>query len=485
MEEKQHNGIVGWIDQRLPVFTLIHKEYGIFPMPRNLNYLWSFGAVCSFMLVVMMISGIVLAMHYSPDSEQAFDSVQNIIHNVNHGWLIHSIHKVGASFFFIAVYVHMFRSIYYGSYKAPREMIWILGVIIFLLMMATAFMGYVLSWNQMGFGAATVITDAFSAIPYIGEPITAFIRGGDVVAGPTLSRFFVLHMVLPFIICGVVALHVWALHVAGSNNPLGIDAKGKQDTLPFHPFYTVKDLFGLVVFLTVYAIFIFYLPDFFSNEGSDVPADPLAATPANISPEWYFRPFFAILRAITFDINIYALGGLVILAFLMVEFVWRYKPKYFDWRGGVPLFAVAIALLLFGLVCAVCQDWGIPFTDTQSVPVSAKFGGVLAMFGSIAVLFLLPWLDTHPVRSARFRPMFRLSVILFTADVFMLGYAGAQPADKIYFQISSLTFDNSLLALLGTGFYFAFFLIILPFLSRFEKAKPLPVSIHQSVLKKE
>jgi ubiquinol-cytochrome c reductase cytochrome b subunit len=484
MEEKQNNRIIEWIDSRLPIFTLIHKEYGIFPMPRNLNYFWSFGAVCSFMLVVMMLSGIVLAMHYSPDSEQAFDSVQNIIYKVNHGWLIHSIHKVGASFFFIAIYVHMFRSIYYGSYKAPREMIWILGVMIFLLMMATAFMGYVLPWGQTGYWAATVITDAFSSIPYIGEHITVFIRGGDSVAGPTLSRFFVLHMILPFIVCGVVALHVWALHVAGSNNPLGIDTKGTQDTLPFHPFYMVKNLFGLLVFLTIYAVFVFYLPDFFSHEENNIPANPLV-TPTHITPEWYFLPFYAILRAITFNINIYALGGLAILAFLMVEFVWRRKPKYLDWRGGVPLFSAALALLFFGLVCGACQGWGIPFTDAQAVPISAKFGGVLAMFGSIALLFFLPWLDTHSVRSARFRPWFRLSVIFFTADVFLLGFAGAQSADKIYFQVFSLTFDNTMLALFGTGFYFAFFLIILPLLSRFEKAKLLPISIYQNVLVKE
>ena len=472
--------IAKWIDTRLPVFTLIKKEYGAFPTPRNLNYFWSFGGISAFMLVVMMLSGIVMAMHYSADTDQAFESVQNIIHNVNHGWLINSIHKTGSSFFFIAVYVHMFRSIYYGSYKPPREMLWILGVLIFLLMMATAFTGYVLPWGQMSFWAATVITDIFSAIPYIGEHITAFIRGGDMVGEPTLKRFFVLHMILPFIICGVVGLHVWALHVSGPNNPLGIDTKGPQDTLPFHPFYTAKDLFGLVVFLLVYAFFVFYLPDFFSHHGNEVPADP-GVTPSHIMPEWYFLPFYAILRAVTFNLNIYALGGLIVAIFLISEFVWRRKPRFLRWTCSIPLTGIAVFLLSFGLICDGCQEWGYAFTDAQSAPISAKFGGVLAMFGAIIMLFLLPWLDTHPVRSARFRPLFRLFVILFTLDVFLLGYAGAQPADKVYF----LNFDNTLLAQLCTGFYFAFFLIVLPLLSRFEKTKPLPVSIAQAVLKEE
>jgi quinol-cytochrome oxidoreductase complex cytochrome b subunit len=238
------NPVVEWIDSRLPIFTMMQKEYGVFPTPRNFNYFWNFGAIAMIMLVLMIVTGIVLAMHYTPHTAMAFNSVERIMRDVNGGWLIRYLHMNGASFFFIAVYIHIFRGMYYGSYKKPRELLWILGVLIFLLMMATAFMGYVLPWGQMSYWGATVITNLFSAIPVVGESIVTLLWGGFSVDNPTLNRFFALHYLLPFVIFAVVFLHIWALHVVGSNNPLGIDTKGPQDTVPFHPYYTIKDTFG-------------------------------------------------------------------------------------------------------------------------------------------------------------------------------------------------------------------------------------------------
>ena len=252
------NPVIEWVDSRLPVFTLMQKEYGVFPTPKNFNYFWNFGAIAMFMLVTMIVTGIVLAMNYTPHTALAFDSVERIMRDVNGGWLLRYIHANGASFFFIAVYIHIFRGMYYGSYKRPRELLWILGVVIFLLMMATAFMGYVLPWGQMSYWGATVITNLFSAIPLVGDSIVTWLWGGFSVDNPTLNRFFALHYLLPFVICAVVFLHVWALHITGSNNPAGIEPKGPQDTLPFHPYYTMKDSFGLLVFIMLYAFFIFF-----------------------------------------------------------------------------------------------------------------------------------------------------------------------------------------------------------------------------------
>ena len=418
---KFENPVVEWIDSRLPVFTLMQKEYGVFPTPKNFNYFWNFGAIAMVMLMTMIITGIVLAMHYTADTNLAFDSVERIMRDVNGGWLLRYMHANGASFCFIAVYVHIFRGMYYGSYKQPRELLWMLGVVIFLLMMATAFIGYVLPWGQMSLWGATVITNLFSAIPLVGDSIVTLLWGGFSVDNPTLTRFFALHYLLPFVIAAVVFLHVWALHVTGSNNPLGIDTKGPQDTLPFHPYYTMKDTFGTVVFLIFFALFIFFMPNALGHPDNYIPANPLV-TPAHIVPEWYFLPFYAILRAITFDI-------------------------------------------------------GIPFTDI--VIISAKLGGVIAMFGSILLWFVLPWLDTHPVRSARFRPMFKAFFTLLVVDFVFLGYVGSQGADAMLFGI-----PLSALGLLATAYYFAFFVAILPWLSKNEKAKSLPASIHEAVLAK-
>ena len=420
------NKVVEWVDSRLPVFTLMQKEYGVFPTPKNFNYFWNFGAIAMFMLVTMIVSGITLAMHYAANTGLAFDSVERIMRDVNYGWLIRYIHMNGASFFFIAVYIHIFRGMYYGSYKAPRELLWIFGVVIFLLMMATAFMGYVLPWGQMSYWGATVITNFFTAFPWIGEPIQTLLIGGFSVDNPTLNRFFSLHYLLPFVIVGVVFLHVWALHVTGSNNPDGIEPKTKDDTLPFHPYYTMKDSFGLLMFLIVYTIFVFFMPNALGHPDNYTPANPMV-TPAHIVPEWYFLPFYAILRAVTIDI-------------------------------------------------------GIPFTDITII--TAKLGGVLLMFGSIAILLVMPWLDSHPVRSARYRPKFRVALLLFVVAVLVLGKVGGMPADVPLFHITeTFIFTTTHVAQIATAYYFGFFLIILPILSRTEKALPMPESIHAAVLK--
>lgn len=407
------NTVVEWVDQRLPVFTLLTKEYRNFPTPKNFNYFWNFGAIAMVMLILMIVTGLVLAMRYTAHADHAFDSVQYIMREVNWGWMLRYMHMNGASFFFIAVYIHMFRGMYYGSYKKPRELLWIFGVVIFLLMMATAFMGYTLPWSQMGGWAATVITNLFSSIPIIGDEIVTLLWGGFSVDNPTLQRFFVLHYLLPFVIVAVVFLHVWSLHVVGSNNPLGIEML-EQDTLPFHPYYTVKDTFGLGVFLLLYVLVTYWAPNMFTHADHFVEYDPLV-TPPHIVPEWYFLPFYAILRAITFDI-------------------------------------------------------GIPFTDIVFIP--AKLGGVIAMFGAVGLLFLLPWLDTHPVRSARYRPFFKAALLLLVLAVLVLGYVGAQLPEGIWVVLGQL----------ATTYYFGFFMVILPLLSRYEKIQPLPASIQEAVL---
>ncbi|MBI1300094.1 MAG: cytochrome b [Alphaproteobacteria bacterium] len=506
--ESFDNPVIEWVDERLPIFTLLHKEYGVFPTPKNFNYFWNFGAIAMFMLMAMIATGIVLAMHYTADTELAFDSVERIMRDVNGGWLIRYIHMNGASFFFIAVYIHMFRGMYYGSYKKPRELLWMLGVVIFLLMMATAFIGYVLPWGQMSLWGATVITNLFSAIPFVGDYIVTLLWGGFAIDNPTLTRFFALHYLLPFVIFAVVFLHIWALHVTGSNNPIGIEPQSEKDTLPFHPYYTMKDTFGLVVFLIIYALFIFYMPDALGHPDNYIPADPLV-TPAHIVPEWYFLPFYAILRAVTFNMNVYMVGGLAFMFIFMTQFVWCDKAK-FSKAGGVALFVVASGLIVFGLIGDLYQGLGIPMTAAETAPISAKLGGVIAMFGSIILLFFLPWLDWHPLKSARFRPLFRISVILLALSVVCLGYAGSQPADKVYWvkcigeshaceavihgeefntthgrSPTVIKLDNTMLAQAFTGFYFFFFLVLLPLLSRYEKGRELPPSIHQAVLDKQ
>jgi len=397
------NPVINWFDSRMPVFTMMQKEYGTFPTPRNFNYFWNFGALAMVALMIMIVTGIFLAMNYTPNTAMAFDSVERIMRDVNYGWLIRYVHMNGASMFFIVVYVHIFRGLYYGSYKAPRELLWIIGVVLLLLMMATAFMGYVLPWGQMSYWGATVITNLFSAIPVVGQSIVTLLWGGFSVDNPTLNRFFSLHYLLPFVITGVVFLHVVALHITGSNNPLGIDVKSPQDTLPFHPYYTIKDSVGVCVFLLVFAILVFFAPNLLGHPDNYIPANPLS-TPAEIVPEWYFLPFYAILR---------------------------------------------------------------------SVP--NKLGGVSLMFGAILVLFVLPWLDTSPVRSARFRPYYRPFVLVLPVVVWVLGEVGAHRPEGIWVVLGRV----------ATAWYFLHFLVILPFLGKLERPLPLPESISRPVLPRQ
>jgi quinol-cytochrome oxidoreductase complex cytochrome b subunit len=360
----KQNGLVKWIDSRLPIFTLLDHSVGSgYPTPRNLNYFWNFGSLAGVVLVVMILSGIFLAMNYTAHVDFAFNSVERIMRDVNGGWMIRYIHVNGASMFFIVVYIHIFRGLYYGSYKAPRELLWILGVVLLLLMMATAFMGYVLPWGQMSFWGATVITNLFSAFPIVGESIVTLLWGGFSVDNPTLNRFFALHFLLPFVIVGVVILHIAALHQFGSNNPLGIDAKSDKDKIPFHPYYTVKDLFGIGVFAIIFAFFVFFAPNFFGEPDNYIPANPMQ-TPPHIVPEWYFLPFYAILRSIPDKLGgvlamFAAIGVLAVLPWLDTSKVrsTKFRPVYFwffwllvldcfvlGWAGGKPAEGIYVVI---------------------------------------------------------------------------------------------------------------------------------------------
>ena len=396
------NPVINWIDTRMPIFTMMQKEYGSFPTPKNFNYFWNFGALAMVSLAIMIGTGVFLAMNYTASTAGAFDSVERIMRDVNYGWLLRYAHANGASMFFIVVYIHIFRALYYGSYKRPRELLFMLGVVIFLLMMATAFMGYVLPWGQMSYWGATVITNLFSAVPLVGDSIVTLLWGGFSVDNPTLNRFFSLHYLMPFMITGVVFLHIVALHITGSNNPLGIDVKTPQDTLPFHPYYTTKDSVGLCVYLLVFAGLVFFAPNFLGDVDNYIPANPLV-TPAHIAPEWYFRPFYAMLRAV---------------------------------------------------------DW--------------KLGGVLLMFASILLLFFLPWLDTSPVRSSRFRPIYRQLMFLLVIAFFVLGYVGGKPPEGIYVALGRV----------ATAYYFLHFLVLLPLLGKLERPLPLPESIARPVIRR-
>jgi ubiquinol-cytochrome c reductase cytochrome b/c1 subunit len=373
------SGFERWLDARLPIVRLMHDSAVSYPVPRNLNYFWTFGGILVFMLVSQIITGIVLVMHYTPHVDYAFQSVEHIMRDVNYGWLMRYMHANGASMFFIAVYIHIFRGMYYGSYKAPREVLWILGVVIFLLMMATAFMGYVLPWGQMSFWGATVITNLFSAIPVVGETIVVWLWGGYSVDNPTLNRFFSLHYLLPFMIFGVVVLHVWALHHVGQNNPAGVEVKNyNKDTVPFTPYATVKDMFALVCFLIFFAWFVFYMPNFLGHADNYIPADPLK-TPAHIVPEWYFLPFYGILRAIPDKLGgvVAMFASIAILAFLP----WLDTSKV---RSGKyrPLFQ--IAFWTFVIVSVLLGYTGSQPTDKVVLAIGGRT--LLDMVGFAQIL---------------------------------------------------------------------------------------------------
>ena len=403
MSEKKYipkSKIGQWFDSRLPLLTLMH-HLNDYPTPKNLNYWWTFGGILTFCLITQIITGLVLAMHYVAHADLAFASIEHIMRDVNYGWLLRYVHANGASMFFLAVYIHIFRALFYGSYKAPREMIWIIGMIIYILMMATAFMGYVLPWGQMSFWGATVITNLFSAIPIVGEGIVTWLWGGYSVDNPTLTRFFSLHYLMPFIIFGLVVLHIWALHIPGNNNPIGIDIKKpSKDTVPFSPYIVVKDLYALLIFLIIFAGIVFFVPNILGHTDNYIEANPMV-TPSHIVPEWYLLPFYAILRA-----------------------------------------------------------------------VPSKLGGVIAMFGSLFILIILPWLDTSKIRSAVFRPLYKVFFWVLVVDVLVLGYLGAMPPEGAYL----------FFARLATIYYFVHFLIKMPVLGYKEKTIPLPISISEPVM---
>jgi ubiquinol-cytochrome c reductase cytochrome b subunit len=409
-----------WMHRRLPVIGLLYDTIMI-PTPKNLNWMWIWGIVLMACLVLQIVTGIVLVMHYTPDADLAFASVEHIMRNVNGGHMLRYMHQNGAMLFFAAVYIHIFRGLYYGSYKSPREVTWIIGMFIYLAMMATAFMGYVLPWGQMSFWGATVITGLFGAIPGIGEALQTWLLGGPAVGNATLTRFFSLHYLLPFVILGLSILHIWAFHTTGNNNPTGVDVRrtskeeAAKDTLPFWPYFVIKDLFALVVIFALFWALVGFMPQFLGHPDNYIEANPLV-TPSHIVPEWYFLPFYAILRAFTAD-------------------VWV---------------VMAVNWLSFGII-------------------DAAFFGVLAMFGSIFVMALVPWLDTSSVRSGRYRPMFKWWFWLLVVDFFVLMWAGAMPADGIYSTIS----------LIGTAYWFGYFLVILPILGVIEKPLPQPATIEE------
>jgi ubiquinol-cytochrome c reductase cytochrome b/c1 subunit len=381
-----------WFESRLPVIGLIHSSFVAFPVPRNLTYFWTFGAVLTFMLVAQIVTGVFLAMYYTADATMAFQSIEHIMRDVNYGWLMRYLHANGASMFFVAVYIHIFRGLYYGSYKAPREVLWILGVIIFLLMMATAFMGYVLPWGQMSFWGATVITNLFSALPVIGRTIVEYLWGGYSVGDPTLNRFFSLHFLLPFMIFGVVLLHVWALHVPGNNNPTGVPIKSGKDAVPFHPYMTVKDGFSLVLFLIFFAWWVFYMPNYLGHADNFIPANP-AVTPSHIVPEWYFLPFYAILRAIPNKLGgvLAMFSSIAVLAFLPWLDTSRvrstaYRPLYkqFFWVF------VAVTILLGWLGSKPASGWYVTAAQICTVYYFVHFLIVLPLLGFIERPLPLP-----------------------------------------------------------------------------------------------
>ncbi|ABD53243.1 cytochrome b [Jannaschia sp. CCS1] len=409
-----------WLHRRLPIVGLMYDTLMI-PTPKNLNWMWIFGIVLVFCLVMQIITGVLLVMHYTPHVDMAFASVEHIMRNVNGGWAIRYIHQNGASLFFIAVYLHIFRGLYYGSYKAPREVTWIIGMLIYVLMMGTAFMGYVLPWGQMSFWGATVITGLFGAIPFIGDGIQTWLLGGPAVDNATLNRFLSLHYLLPFLILGLVIVHIWAFHTTGNNNPTGVEVRrtskkeAEADTLPFWPYFVIKDLFALAVILVIFFAIVGFMPNYLGHPDNYIEANPLA-TPAHIVPEWYFLPFYAILRA--FDTEVW-----VVIA---ADFL----------TGGI---------------------------------VDAKFFGVIAMFGAIVVMALAPWLDTSSVRSGRYRPMFKWWFWVFVVNFIVLTWVGARPAEGPYPYIS----------LIGAAYWFAYFLVILPLLGVIEKPLPQPDTIEE------
>ena len=442
--------LLNWVDNRFPASKLFKEHMSEYYAPKNFNFFYIFGALAVLVLVIQIVTGIFLTMHYKPDAALAFGSVEYIMRDVPWGWLIRYMHSTGASAFFVVVYMHMFRGLIYGSYRKPRELIWLFGCGIFLVLMAEAFMGYLLPWGQMSYWGAQVIVNLFSAIPFIGPDLALLIRGDFVVGDATLNRFFSFHVIaVPLVLLGLVVAHIIALHEVGSNNPDGVeikahkDAKGRPlDGIPFHPYYTVHDIFAVSVFLMVFTAIVFFAPEmggYFLEYNNFIPADPFK-TPLHIAPVWYFTPYYSMLRAVT-DEMMYALMACVLGgAFLALT------------RIRMPvLFKARVAVGALGLVAMMLS-------------IDAKFWGVVAMGGGVMILFFLPWLDNSPVKSIRYRPSWhKYMYALFVFDFLVLGYLGMLPPSDIGGRVSQI----------GTLFYFGFFLLM-PWWSRLGEPKPVP-----------
>jgi ubiquinol-cytochrome c reductase cytochrome b subunit len=442
--------LLNWVDNRFPLTKLWNDQWGKYYAPKNFNFWYIFGSLAMLVLVIQIVTGIFLVMHYKPDAAQAFASVEYIMRDVPWGWLIRYMHSTGASAFFIVVYLHMFRGLIYGSYRKPRELIWIFGCAIFLCLMAEAFMGYLLPWGQMSYWGAQVIVNLFAAIPFVGPDLALLIRGDYVVSDATLNRFFSFHVIaVPLVLLGLVVAHLIALHEVGSNNPDGIEIKAKRgpdghplDGIPSHPYYTVHDIFGVVVFLTIFTAVIFFAPEmggYFLEYNNFIPADSLK-TPNHIAPVWYFTPFYSMLRAITSEM-MYALIACVVAA--AVFGVWKARLAAI-FKGAIVVAAVVVAILMLS--------------------IDAKFWGVVVMGGAVIILFFLPWLDHSPVRSIRYRPTWNKYLYgVFVVNFIVLAYLGVQPPSPLGERVSQV----------GTLFYFGFFLLM-PWWSRLGEFKPVP-----------
>ena len=445
------NGLLTWIDQRFPLMETWRSHLSEYYAPKNFNFWYYFGSLALFVLVIQIVTGIFLTMNYKPDAAQAFASVEYIMREVPWGWWIRYMHSTGASFFFICVYLHMFRAMLYGSYRNPRELLWIFGMLIFLCLMAEAFFGYLLPWGQMSYWGAQVIVNLFDAIPVIGPDLAIWIRGDFVVSDATLNRFFAYHVIaVPLALLALVVAHLLALHEVGSSNPDGVEIKNVKDPktgrpldgIPFHPYYTVKDTFGVVVFLIVFSMVVFFAPEaggYFLEHNNFIPADPLK-TPEHIAPVWYFTPYYSILRATTEEFVLWVLvPGVVAFALLLI---WGMKKSATRIAVGV----IAIVLLA-GLLS-----------------LDAKVWGVVLMGASVMIFFFLPWLDRSPVRSIRYKgPITKTALALFVIVFFVLGYLGTE----------SVTEARTLAAQVGTAVYFLFF-FLMPWYSKMDKCLAEP-----------
>jgi ubiquinol-cytochrome c reductase cytochrome b subunit len=442
--------LLNWVDNRFPLTKLWNDQWGKYYAPKNFNFWYIFGSLAMLVLVIQIVTGIFLVMHYKPDAQSAFASVEYIMRDVPWGWLIRYMHSTGASAFFVVVYLHMFRGLIYGSYRKPRELIWIFGCAIFLCLMAEAFMGYLLPWGQMSYWGAQVIVNLFSAIPFVGPDLALLIRGDYVVSDATLNRFFSFHVIaVPLVLLGLVVAHLIALHEVGSNNPDGIEIKANRgpdghplDGIPSHPYYTVHDIFGVVTFLTIFSAVIFFAPEaggYFLEYNNFIPADPLK-TPNHIAPVWYFTPFYSMLRAITTEM-MYVLIACVVGAAAFAVIKTR-LPSFL--KAVVVIVAVGVAAMMLS--------------------IDAKFWGVVVMGGAVIILFFLPWLDHSPVKSIRYRPGWHKYLYgIFVVNFVVLAYLGVQPPSPIGERVSQV----------GTLFYFGFFLLM-PWWSRLGEPKPVP-----------